>query len=99
VTYRFPKTLAAKAGDVFQCEFTIGMDFGKVAITEATLFGTAEGRDGYAMRLAHVIDTLRHISDGLYPTWGDGHCKPQPHIDRAIRELTHAMLAVDAKDQ
>jgi hypothetical protein len=88
--------MTVKSGDQIDCHFVIGIDMGEsVTVTEATLFGSAEGRSGFSMRLAYLNDCLNQISEELHPTWGKSGCTPRTHLERAVREIAHAMVALE----
>jgi hypothetical protein len=96
LSHRFPAPMMIKAGDTVQCNFTISMDMGNVRIEEAVLLGSVESRSSSAQRLAHIIDSLNHFRErDLRP---DGDCDPLAHVDRAIRELAHALLALSGAE-
>jgi hypothetical protein len=92
VTHRFPAPMVIRAGDTLNCSFTISSEMGNCRIEEAILLGTAESRTSAAQQLAHILDSLEHFRARDLPAWND--CEPRRHIDRAIRELAHALLAL-----
>lgn len=92
VTYRFPDPMLLKAGSSLECNFQIGMDFGNVRVEEAILMGSTESQFTAAHRLAHLLDSLNHFRERDLPPRED--CHPKAHVDRAIRELSHALLAL-----
>lgn len=92
-TIRFPHGTVLKAGDSVECKFTMQMDVEDVRALEAVLLGTRDGKNSQAEQLARVLDTLNHLSKSM-PVWDE--CNPRGHVHRAMRELTHAMLALEA---
>jgi hypothetical protein len=91
-TIRFPHGMVLKAGDSVECKFTMHMDVEDVRAVEAVLLGTRDGKNSHAEQLARILDTLEHLTKSL-PVWDE--CNPRRHVRRAMRELTHAMLALE----
>lgn len=92
-TIRFPHGMTLKAGDSIECKFTMQMDVEDVRALEAVLLGTRDAKNSQAEQLARILDTLEHLAKSL-PVWDE--CNPRGHVRRAMRELTHAMLALEA---
>ena len=102
--HRFPASQVLRSGGRIVCSFDVALDeMGNddvfFSVDAAVLYGVEEmGKESHAARLAHILDTLNHFSEGIPERWGKGDCDPKRHIDRALRELTQAMLALDDHD-
>lgn len=96
-TQKFPHPMVLRSGDKVECTFTLQTgDTESFFVKEAILHGVRETESSHAVRLAHLIDSLAHFAEGL-PKMED-ECSPKLHLRRAIKELTHAMLALDATE-
>lgn len=96
-TQKFPHPMVLKSGDTVKCSFTLNTGEGQTFfVKEAILHGVPETEGSHAIHLAHLIDSLAHFAEGLPKTEDD--CSPSLHLRRAIKELTHAMLALDATE-
>jgi hypothetical protein len=91
---RFPDGAVMKAGDTVSCEFTMHMDAEDMRLVEAVLIGTRDAKTSQAEQIAHILDSLAHLTKRISP-WDKDTCSPRWHIERAIRELTHAMLTLE----
>jgi hypothetical protein len=90
--------MVLKAGDTVSCEFTMHMDAEDTRLLEAVLIGTRDAKSSQAEQIAHILDSLAHLTKRI-SAWDQDTCSPRWHIERAVRELTHAMLALDQTEE
>lgn len=94
--HHLPHPMTVRNGDEIVIKFTVTGSASSYFVKEAVLHGVPENRQSPAVNLARIVDSLAHFAKSLPKTKDD--CDPADHVERAIRELAHAMLALDSSE-